>query len=81
MASMTTNVQKRSVAMPPELADAAEQAAHSEGVSFSAWVSAAVDRQLKLDRMSEAISAYEAEHGEITAEELVEFERDFGSVR
>jgi hypothetical protein len=77
---MAAGVEKRSVAMPPELAQAAELAARSKGVSFSAWVSAAVDRQLKLDRMSEAITAYESAHGEITPEEMASFEREFGPV-
>lgn len=71
----------KSVAMPPSLASAAAEAARKTGVSFSAWVSTAVDQRLKLLRMSEAVDAYEAEHGEITSEELTEFEDAFGPIR
>lgn len=77
---MATRVEKRSVAMPPSLASAAEEAARSEGVSFSAWVSGAVDQRLRLSRMTDAIAAYEAEHGEITREEMHRFEATFGRV-
>lgn len=67
--------------MPSSLVAAAQEAARAAGVSFSAWVSGAVDQRLRLLRMSDAIAAYEAEHGEITGQEMVDFEAAFGAIR
>jgi pyrroloquinoline quinone (PQQ) biosynthesis protein C len=78
---MSARVEKKSVAMPPALVSAAEEAAQRANVSFSAWVSAAVAQRLKLQKMSEAIAAYEVQHGEITNEDMAGFESTFGLVR
>lgn len=47
--------------------------------SLSAWVNEALHRQAEHDQhlrsLSEFIAAYEAEHGEITEEEMAEVER------
>ncbi len=78
---MSTRVEKNSVAIPPSLVSAAEEAARRANVSFSAWVSTAVAQRLKLEAMSEAITAYEAQHGEITSEDMRAFEVTFGPIR
>lgn len=62
------------VTVDPELVDAANRAVASGSAhSLSAWVSAALAdkarRDQQLARLGDAVAAYEAEFGEITAEE------------
>jgi hypothetical protein len=55
------------------------EVAAGQAESLSAWVNDALRRQVENDRrlraLDEFIAAYEAEHGEITEEEMVEAER------
>ena len=73
--SMTTRKERLTVTVDPDLVEAGNQAV-ADGLadSLSAWVNAAlVDRALRdrrLQSLSEAISAYEATHGEITPDEM-----------
>ena len=66
--------------LAPELV-AAGHLAVREGLadSFSGWVSAALtdraQRDGRLRAISEAVAEYEAEHGEITEEEMAKLER------
>ena len=64
-----------SASIEGELLQAAEDAVHrGDAASVSAWVNDAlrfkVEHDLRLRALAELISAYEAEHGEITAEEM-----------
>jgi len=73
---MTGRKQRLTVTVDPELVEAGSRAvADGEADSLSGWVSAAlwekVDRDRKLAHLGAAIADYEAEFGEITAEELV----------
>jgi Arc/MetJ-type ribon-helix-helix transcriptional regulator len=72
-----TRLPKRrlTVTVDPELVDAANRAvAAGRSSSVSSWVSAALAEHARRDRMLEALGAavaeYEAEFGEITAEEI-----------
>lgn len=73
---MKERKQRLTVTVDPELVEAASRAvANGQADSLSGWVSAAlsekVDRERKLGHLRAAIADYEAEFGEITAEEMV----------
>jgi len=73
---MTARKQRLTVTLDPELVQAASRAvADGQADSLSGWVSAAlsekVDRDRKLAHLRDAVADYEAEFGEITAEEMV----------
>jgi len=63
-------VTKRSVSLADEVASAVETAAKEDGVSFSAWLSSAAERQLRVRRGLRGVAAWEAEAGALTAEEI-----------
>jgi hypothetical protein len=63
-------VEKMSLSIPVKLARAARREAKHEGMSVSAWVARAIERQSKLAGMRRLLEEYEAEHGVITEEEL-----------
>jgi len=72
---MTERKQRLTVTVDPELVEAASRAvAGGQAASVSGWVSAALseklDRDRKLAHLRAAIADYEAEFGEITAEEM-----------
>jgi hypothetical protein len=72
---MTTRKERLTVTVDPDLVEAGNQAV-ADGIadSLSAWVNAALVERVVRDRrlrsLSEAISAYEATHGEITDDEM-----------
>lgn len=72
---MTKHKERLTVTVDPELV-AAGNAAVERGTadSLSAWVNEALAERAARDRkllaMSEAVAAYEAEHGEISAAEI-----------
>ncbi len=63
-------VVKRSVSLADDVAGAVEGAAHEDGVSFSAWLSSAAERQLLVRKGLRGVAAWEAEAGDLTAEEI-----------
>jgi predicted transcriptional regulator len=63
------SVTKRSVSLDDVVAERVEQAADEEGVSFSSWLSAAAEDKLLLREGMRGIREWEAEAGELTAEE------------
>lgn len=63
-------VTKRSVSLADEVAAAVEEAAKQDGVSFSAWLSSAAERQLRVRQGLRGVAAWEAEAGDLTAEEI-----------
>ena len=72
---MTSRKQRLTVTVDPELAEAGSRAvAEGQADSVSGWVSAAlsekIGRDRKLAQLRAAITDYEAEFGEITAEEM-----------
>jgi hypothetical protein len=63
-------VVKRSVSIDAGVAAAAEQAAAEEGVSFSAWLSEAAERQLRVSEGLRGVAEWEKTAGALTADEL-----------
>ncbi len=63
-------VRKLSVALDASVAEEAASAAERQGLSLSAWLNAAAERALVLERGLAAVRAWEADHGELTAQEL-----------
>jgi hypothetical protein len=63
-------VTKRSVSLSDDVARAVEVAAREDGVSFSAWLSSAAERQLRVRDGLRGVAAWEAEAGGLTAEEI-----------
>jgi len=63
------SVSKRSVSLDDALAEEVEQAASDDGVSFSAWLNMAAQRQLLLRQGLHGVKEWEAEAGELSAEE------------
>lgn len=59
---------KYSITMPTDVAEEARALSGSSGLS--AYVSAAVARQIERDKLSKMIAVAEAEHGPITEEEI-----------
>ena len=62
-------VVKRSVSIDSDVAAAAEEAAAADGVSFSAWLSGAAQRQLRVRDGLRGGSDWEAEAGALAPEE------------
>ena len=52
------------------MAEGATEAAAHHGVSLSAWLNAAARRALVLEAGLEAVREWEAEHGELSVDEL-----------
>ncbi|MFF1559884.1 CopG family transcriptional regulator [Streptomyces sp. NPDC058279] len=67
---MSEPTQKYSISMPRDIAEAAR--ARSGPSGLSAYVTAAVARQIERDNLNELIAVAEAEHGPITDEEIRE---------
>ncbi|MET9683965.1 CopG family transcriptional regulator [Streptomyces coeruleorubidus] len=59
---------KYSITMPRDIAEAAKTRSGPSGLS--AYVAAAVARQIERDNLNELIAVAEAEHGPITDEEI-----------
>jgi hypothetical protein len=72
---MTNRKERLTVTVNPDLIEAGNHAvAAGLAESFSGWVNAALVEQAIRDRrlqsLSDAITAYEADHGQITADEM-----------
>ena len=59
---------KYSITMPQDIAEAARDRSGPSGLS--AYVAAAVARQVERDNLNELIAVAEAEHGPVTDEEI-----------
>ena len=64
--------QKRSISLPPDVAEDIERAAESEGKTVSKWIAETAAHRLKLEAGRRAIAAWELEHGPLTPSELAE---------
>jgi hypothetical protein len=71
MSSMAIR-QKRSISLPPDLADAIEHAAAQEGTTVSAWLADTAAHRLRLDAGRRGITEWERKHGTLTADELAD---------
>ncbi|MFJ2936627.1 CopG family transcriptional regulator [Streptomyces sp. NPDC087219] len=67
---MTEPTQKYSISMPRDIAEAAR--ARSGPSGLSAYVAAAVARQIERDDLNELVAVAEAEHGPVTDAEIQE---------
>jgi hypothetical protein len=68
---MTTMVvRKLSIALDEHIAAAAADAAEREGLSLSAWISAALTETLAIEAGLAAVAEWESEHGAFTPEEI-----------
>jgi hypothetical protein len=65
---MEEPTQKYSITMPRDVAEAARARGGPSGLS--AYVAAAVARQIERDNLNDLIAVAEAEHGPITDEEI-----------
>ena len=61
---------KRSVSLDDEVATAVEEAARQDNVSFSAWLSSAAQKQLRVRQGLRGVAAWEGETGSLSAEEV-----------
>jgi hypothetical protein len=62
-------VVKRSVSIDADVAAAADAAAAEDGVSFSAWLSEAAERRLRVRAGLQGVAEWEADAGPLTPEE------------
>ena len=65
-------VKKLSVALDDEVAAAAKHAASLAGGSLSAWLNRAAENELAIEEGLEAVRAWEADHGDLSDEELAQ---------
>ena len=65
---LLVKVDKLSVSFDPDLGDAVRAAAQRSGRGLSAWLAEAAAARLRSDALAEFLDAWEAEHGELTAE-------------
>jgi hypothetical protein len=63
-------VRKLSVAIDESVAEAAARSAERQGLSLSAWLSRAAANALAIEAGLAAVAEWEAEHGELDADEL-----------
>jgi hypothetical protein len=63
-------VTKRSVSLSDAVAAAVEAAAAEDGVSFSAWLNQAAERQLRVRDGLRGVADWEGRAGELTDEEI-----------
>ena len=68
MSSVSEPTGKYSITMPRDIAEAAK--ARSGPSGLSAYVAAAVARQIERDNLNDLIAVAEAEHGPVTEEEI-----------
>ena len=62
-------VEKMSLSIPKALARQVRREAKAEGISVSAWVARAIEKQTKLDGLRRLVEEYETEFGAFTEEE------------
>ena len=71
-------VDKLSVSFEPDLGDAVRSAAAQAGKPVSSWLAEAAASKLRAEALAEFVSAWEAEHGVLTAKEVARAERELG---
>lgn len=71
-------VDKLSISIDPELGDAVREAAGRSGMAVSAWLADAARRKLREQALTEFLAEWQAEHGDLTAEEIARAESELG---
>jgi hypothetical protein len=64
--------QKRSISLPPDLAEAIDTAAAAEGTTVSAWLAETAAHRLRLDAGRRGIAEWERDNGPLTTTELAD---------
>lgn len=64
--------EKRSVSLPPALAQAIDAAAAVDGTTFSGWLADTAAQRLRVESGRRAIAEWEHGHGPLTPEELAD---------
>jgi hypothetical protein len=64
--------QKRSISLPPDLAEAIDRAAEDDDTTFSAWLADVARDRLRLLSGKRGLEEWEAENGALTEAELAE---------
>ncbi len=67
-----------SISLDPELGDAVRSAAAQAGQPVSSWLAEAAASKLRAEALAQFIAGWEAEHGELTAEEVARAEGEIG---
>lgn len=63
-------VDKLSVSFDPDLGDAVRDSARRAGRGLSGWLAEAAQAKLRAEALDDFLGRWEAEHGELTADEL-----------
>ncbi len=71
-------VDKLSVSFDAELGDAVRAAAKRSGGGLSRWLADAAAARLRAEALADFLDAWEAEHGELTSEELARAAEELG---
>ncbi len=71
-------VDKLSISFEPELGDAVRSAAAQAGKPVSSWLAEAASSKLRAEALAEFLASWEAEHGALTAAEIVRAEQELG---
>jgi hypothetical protein len=64
------SVERLTVSLEAELADAVRDAANAESMNVSAWMAQAAHRELSSRGLRAVVAEWEATHGSFTAKEL-----------
>lgn len=71
-------VDKLSVSFAPDLGDEVRSAARRSGRGLSGWLAEAAAARLRSEALAQVLDDWEAEHGELTAQELAQAAADLG---
>jgi hypothetical protein len=71
-------VDKLSISFDPELGDAVRSAAAQAGKPVSAWLAEAAASKLRAEALADFLTGWEAEHGVLSADEIVRAEQELG---
>ena len=74
-------VDKLSVSFAPDLGEAVRAAAKRSGRGLSGWLAEAATARLRAEALADFLDAWEAEHGELTADELARAADELGLAR
>lgn len=74
-------VDKVSVSFDPDLGDAIRAAAKRSGGGVSRWLAEAATVKLRAEALAEFLDTWEAEHGELTSDELARAAEELGLSR
>ena len=71
-------VDKLSISLDPDLGDAVRAAAKRSGRGLSGWLADAATARLRAEALEEFLDTWEAEHGELTLDELARAAEELG---